>query len=171
MARADQDRVAFSVRDQEGPPLQEGAHEEVAQLGIRQQEGEQRFAREGEHLAIVPYARRNHRAAPEDQIHVAGKLARAVDRDRLLASRERLHDLDASREDHVKVHPGGAQLTQHLASPDGSALASTGEAGDLGVAQLGEQAVPIRGLGRGNQSLRVHSGRGGKTGSIMLSST
>ncbi len=155
VARAHQDRVALPVRDEEGAPLQERAQEEIAQLGVRLHHREQRLPPQREHLAILSGARLHHRGVAEDQVHVAGELAGTLDGDRFLAPGQRLHDLDASREDHVEVDPGRADLPEHLVPPDGPALSALRDARDLRVVQLREQPVAISCLGHRGEFLRI----------------
>ena len=131
MNGADQHDVADPVRRQLQPAIDEGPHQDLADLRIRLDEPQQLLARQADRLARLCGAGARQRAAAEDHVGFAREFAGAVDRDQRVAKARRPDDLDLAARHDEKRDDGIAGLDEHLAARDRTDLAVRGDPRDL----------------------------------------
>ena len=146
VVRADQDHVAQASCDQLHAAQDEGAHQDLAQLGVALDETRQSIARQLDQLAAFPHPRLDQGPAARDHVHLAGELARAVDGDQRLAAHGGPDDLDAAADHDEEGHRFVPGVDQHLARLRHPAAAVGGNPRDLRGRQRGED--PVRAGGR-----------------------
>ena len=141
MAGTDDDDVAEIVRDQLHPAQDEGAHQDLADLGIGLHQRQHAFAAELDDLPGLADAGAHEGGARGDHVDLAGEIARAVQGDELLGAGEGLGDLDLARGDDKERHVLLAGFDQHLAALRRPPLAVGSHPRDLRRRELGEHAL------------------------------
>src|ERR1700675_3393148 len=109
MMRTQQDNVALAAADELQPAEDEGAHENLAQLGVLRDERPQSLSAQLEKLTRLSDAAAHQGAPPGDHRHLAGELTGAVRCYGALAIKLRLDNFHASGKEDEKrdVHVTG----------------------------------------------------------------
>ena len=147
--RPEEDGVALPCRDQPRAPRDEGAQKDVADLGVALDDAAERLGVEEEHVAGGLHPSANEGAAPREDAHLAGELARLVRGDGVVAADPRANDFDRARKDDVDVRDGLALIEEDFTGRHGSLLRVEGDAIDLGGRQLRKhlRALLVRKVG------------------------
>ncbi len=112
---ADQHDVAEALVDQVDAPQDEGAHQDLAELGVRLHQRKQRITAELHRFARLGDLGAYQRAAPRQQGDLAGELARPERMDQRVALDGRPDDVDPTLQHHEECGVGRAGLEQPLA--------------------------------------------------------
>ena len=116
----------------------EGAHEQVAELGIALHQPAQPVEVDAEDLARFAHAAAHEVAAACERVDLAGELAGAVDGDEVIAGDAGVDDLEGAGEDDVDALRRLALLEHDLAGGDRAALGDLGDARELRARERGE---------------------------------
>ena len=155
MLRADEHDVARALSDQRDPAQDEGAHNELAELTIGLDQGQERLAVDLDDLARFADANANERGSAGDQVGLAGERTRSEHGHDALGVIVRPHDLDFALGDHEERRGAMPGLDEHFAT-SGRPRPSVGrDARYLGRGEGREQAV-----GRDGRSRRCEHGAG-----------
>ena len=148
-------------RKERHPAQDEGAQQDLAQLGVALHQQPEILAIDGDDGARVLDPPADEAPPRGEHVDLAGELPGPVHDDRLLAIADREHDLDRPLEHHEEARVLLADVEQQLAGRDLAALADRGDARDLRVGQLGEQLRGARqhrigiGIGIGHRARRI----------------
>src|SRR3989475_6557917 len=141
MLGAEEDQVVIGLGDQGRAPQDEGAQEDLAQLGIALCHGAEAVGVQsddrpagGDAAAGPGYPRREH-------VDLARELARPEHRDRFFATGDRAQEIDPAADHDVHVGMLVAGLEQDLSGPDAAALADARNARELGIVEAGEELL------------------------------
>jgi hypothetical protein len=137
---------AQPLLDQLAAAVDEGAHDEVADLGVGLHQGQHLLARQLDGVAGLDDADAGHRRAAEQRVGLAGERPRPVLHDQLLALWGEAQHVDAAAAQHEERHGRGAWLDQRVALTEGSHAAVRRDAADLRRRQLGEHQHRMTGV-------------------------
>ena len=115
VARAHQNNVSLPPIDQRNPPQNEGTHENFAELLISGDQSSQIIAAHFQKFASLSHAAPRQARPARDHRDFPGELARPMLDDQALALQTRLHDFQASRQQHEKRDIAVARLKQNVA--------------------------------------------------------
>ena len=115
--RADHDDVAESLGQELDAPQDEGAHEDLAQLGVRLDEGQQARVVQLDDFAGLAHPRLHERRPPGQQVDLPGELSRPERPQQDGGLGRRLDDLDLAFGDQEKRCAGVAYVVQDLTGP------------------------------------------------------
>ena len=131
VARADQRHLALCGVDQPHAPQDEGAHDDLGQLGIGLHQRAQLGLADRQHLPRLNHADAREAGQAAQGGELAGEIARKELGQRLLASRAGNENLELARQHHQHLAVALAGLHQRLAGARLQALAARLEARDL----------------------------------------
>src|SRR6266699_6747448 len=148
MDRAEEHDVAESARDQDHAAEDEGAHEDLAQLGVGLQEEKKIIAADLDDFARLGSPNGHESAPPGQQVHLAGEVARAVGGYELLAAGGVADDFEAGGQDQKERVLLLPRFDEHFAALYAPLPATSGNARDLFRRQRRKHLLLARRRGR-----------------------
>ena len=145
MRRADEHDVTNPLRRELHAAIDEGSHQELADLGVGLHDAQQLFASHLDHFARLAGSRAHQGAPPEDHVGFASELTRAVDRHQRVPRVRGADDLDLAGDDHEERHRGIARLDQDISAHDRTHDAVRGDSRNLRRRQRRENERRARG--------------------------
>ena len=144
-ARPDEHGVAEPVGDQLDPAKDEGPHEDVGELAVGLDEGEEIVPLHVDHLSRLADPKADERLPPREHVGLAGELARPLNRDDLLGIRFPPYGLDGTRGDDEERLGLPSRRLQDLSLPNRADAPMGGDARDLRRRQRGKHLLGARG--------------------------
>src|SRR6266478_3588938 len=137
MPGAEEDQVVLGLRDQRPPPEEEGAQQDLAQLGIALHDRANAVAVQGDDRPLGDHAGAGQRDSRREHVDLARELPRPEYRDGFFPAGDWAHDLDPPADHDEEVAIPVAGLEQELPDPDAAVLAHVRDARDLGIGEAG----------------------------------
>ena len=134
--------------DHDRAPHDQRPQDQIAQHDVLGDDLAQTLRADDEHLPRLAHDRRHEHGLTGDESELAEEAVRAMHADDPLALFGFLHDGDLSRQDDEEAAVAVALAVQDVALVDRPALADARQGGDLLLAEAGERAIGIRGLGQ-----------------------
>lgn len=148
VARPDQHSIAAALRDEADPPQDEGAHHQLAQLGVRLNDLAQRLRAEHQQLAGSDHARADEARPPGQHVDFAGELARTLERDGDFPAVHEADDRQLTGEHDEEIEAGVALVVDDFSGHHVAEPAQSGQPRDLGGGEGGKHLLaPIVGHG------------------------
>ncbi|HTB75646.1 MAG TPA: hypothetical protein VK762_20485 [Polyangiaceae bacterium] len=139
--RPDENGIAQTARDTERPAQEKGAHQDVAELRVSDDDAPQAFSADFEDRPVLAHARGYERLSPRQHVELADELATTLRADQLLTEEGDAQDVDRALEHDVEVWARLPLLDEDLTAW-GAKLARAGrDATDLRFVELREELV------------------------------
>ena len=158
--RSDDDDVAEVAGNQSQAAHDERPHQDLAQLGVGLDQGEQFVAIELDHLARLAHLQACDRAPAGNHVGFAGEVPGSMPHNQRVGTLAGADRLDLAGHDDEERNGPAAHLDEHLAARGRPPASVRGNAGDLLLGERRERALTTGdgvGLSRSRAIWRVHA--------------